>query len=363
MAKVIVQNLIKFYGKVIGIKNLSLEIQDGEFMVLLGPSGCGKTTTLEIIAGLRKEDSGDIFIGDDRVNKVIAKERDVAVVFQDYALYPHMTAYKNLAFPLKMRKVPRNEIKKKVHSVAELMGVDELLDRLPRELSGGQKQRIALGRAIIRQPKIFLMDEPLSNLDAQLRLQMRAELKHLQKELGVTTIYVTHDQEEAMTLGDRVAILKEGFLQQIGRAEELFYNPINKFVAGFIGAPSSSFLEGTVIWENGEFKFKKKDVLFEIPKKFWGVLEGYKGSSLIAGIKPLDIKISKDAGPGRIKGELFVYEPMGDLTIVTVKIGDTLLKVKYVGVLEGEIGQKVWLNIDYSKINFFDPKTEKSISV
>lgn len=238
MAKVTVRNLTKKFGNVIAVNKVSLEVKDKEFLVLLGSSGCGKTTTLRCIAGLETFDAGEIYIGDTLVNELPAKDRDVAMVFQSYALYPHMTIFDNIAFPLKMHKVSRNEIKEKVRRTAELLKIDHLLDRKPKQLSGGEAQRTALGRAIVRDPKVFLMDEPLSNLDAKLRLHMRVELKKLQKELGVTTIYVTHDQVEAMTMADDIAIMNSGALQQVGDANEIFRKPGNLFIAGFIGRKS-----------------------------------------------------------------------------------------------------------------------------
>ncbi|RLE58654.1 MAG: sugar ABC transporter ATP-binding protein, partial [Thermoprotei archaeon] len=233
MAKVSVKDLLKKFGNVIAVNKISFEVNDGEFVVLLGPSGCGKTTTLRLIAGLETPDGGEIWIGDKLVNDLPPKDRDVAMVFQNYALYPHMKVYDNLAFPLRLRKLPKDKIDRKVREVAKLLRIDNLLDRYPRQLSGGQQQRVALGRALVREPHVFLMDEPLSNLDAKLRVYMRAELKRLQRELGITTIYVTHDQAEAMTMADRIVVMNEGKIQQIGTPSELYYKPANLFVAGF----------------------------------------------------------------------------------------------------------------------------------
>ncbi|HSR71639.1 MAG TPA: ATP-binding cassette domain-containing protein, partial [Kiloniellales bacterium] len=246
MASVRFDSVVKRYGDFTAVSDLDLTVEDREFLVLLGPSGCGKTTTMRMVAGLEKITKGDIFIGDDRVNDVLPKYRDVAMVFQSYALYPHMTVAENIGYPLKLRKVPAAEQRQQVEQVARRVELDGFLDRRPRELSGGQRQRVALARAIIRTPKVFLMDEPLSNLDAKLRVQMRAELKHLQHELKVTTIYVTHDQIEAMTLAHRVAVMNNGVIEQLGTPKEIYNDPRTLFVAGFIGSPPMNFIEGTV---------------------------------------------------------------------------------------------------------------------
>lgn len=270
MAGVKLVNVWKQFGEVTAVKNMNLDIKDGEFMILLGPSGCGKTTTLRMISGLEEPTKGQIYIGDKLVADpekgvfVPPKDRDIAMVFQSYALYPHMTVYDNIAFPLKLRKVPKQEIDQRVREVAEMLGLTELLKRKPRELSGGQRQRVALGRAIVRKPQVFLMDEPLSNLDAKLRVKMRAELKKLQRQLGVTTIYVTHDQVEAMTMGDRIAVINAGELQQVGSPDEVYDKPANTFVAGFIGSPPMNSMDASITEDGfadfGEFKDRKSVV-------------------------------------------------------------------------------------------------------
>ena len=264
MANVLLKNLTKRFGKVVAVNNFNLEAKDKEFIVLLGPSGCGKTTVLRCIAGLEKVDDGAIYIGDKLVNELEPKQRDIAMVFQTYALYPHMTVYQNLAFPLENSNVPPAEIKIKVEETAKLLQISKLLDRKPKQLSGGQRQRVALGRAMVREPRVFLMDEPLSNLDAKLRVYMRAELKKLQKDLGITTIYVTHDQVEAMTMGNKVAIMNEGILQQFGSATEIYFHPANVFVAGFIGTPPTNFFDCTLIREK-QYVFDVGPFVYPVP--------------------------------------------------------------------------------------------------
>ena len=255
MAKVVMEKLNKHYGEVTAVKDLDLEIPDKEFVVLVGPSGCGKTTTLRMVAGLEEITAGDIYIDDKLVNHLPPKDRDIAMVFQNYALYPHMTVYQNLAFALTLRKIPKAEIDRRVKDAAEILNIGELLQRKPKALSGGQRQRVAVGRAIVRKPKVFLFDEPLSNLDAKLRVQMRAELKKLHERLQGTVIYVTHDQVEAMTMGDRIVVMKDGLKQQVGPPLELYFKPANKFVAGFIGSPAMNFIEGDLLSEGGELIF------------------------------------------------------------------------------------------------------------
>ena len=246
MVKVTLENVTKIFGKVVAVKNFSLDIKDGEFIILVGPSGCGKTTTLRTIAGLEEVTAGEIYIGERLVNDVPPKDRDIAMVFQNYALYPHMDVYRNMSFGLRLRKVPKHEIDRIVKQTAELLGIRELLDRKPKELSGGQRQRVALGRAIVRDPKVFLFDEPLSNLDAKLRIAMRAELLALHQRLKTTTIYVTHDQLEAMTMGDRIVVMNEGVIQQVDTPQNVYDHPVNRYVAGFIGSPSMNFIDCVV---------------------------------------------------------------------------------------------------------------------
>jgi len=343
---------------VIAVNSLSLEVKDKEFLVLLGPSGCGKTTALRCIAGLETPEEGEIYIGDRLVNELDPKERNVAMVFQSYALYPHMTVFKNMAFPLENMKVPPDEIDQRVKQTAELLHVDSLLERKPKQLSGGQRQRVALGRAIVRDPSVFLMDEPLSNLDAKLRVYMRAELKKLQKELGVTTVYVTHDQVEAMTMGDKVAILNEGLLQQTGTPDDIYSRPSNIFVAGFIGSPPTNFFDCNLLGgepctlDSGEFRYPLPEDVAEVVKKC-------TSETCIMGVRPQDIFVYRDAKrkKGLIKALLDVVEPLGDMIILDLKIGDYLVKVVVSPDFKAEVGDTLWLKIPPNKIHIFDRKT------
>ncbi len=359
MARVLVKNLVKRFGKVTAVDNVSFEVRDGEFVVLLGPSGCGKTTTLRLIAGLEYPDEGEIWIGDRMVNDLPPKDRDVAMVFQNYALYPHMTVYDNLAFPLKIRKMPREEIDRKVREVARLLQIEELLDRKPGQLSGGQQQRVALGRALVREPKVFLMDEPLSNLDAKLRIYMRAELKRLQRELGITTIYVTHDQAEAMTMADRIVVLNRGRIQQIGSPEELYYRPANVFVAGFIGAPPMNFLEASVEEHDGKLVLNTGVFRIELPER---MAEALRAAGLprevIFGIRPEHIEIVEEGG---YPVEVFVTEPLGGETIIDFKHGDKILKIKYPGHFKANPKDVIRIRFKLDEAHIFDKETGRLI--
>ncbi|NWF89458.1 MAG: sn-glycerol-3-phosphate ABC transporter ATP-binding protein UgpC, partial [Ignavibacteriaceae bacterium] len=291
MAEVTLKNVTKVYeGGQIAAKDININVNDKEFVVLVGPSGCGKSTTLRMIAGLEEITSGDLLIDNKKVNDVSPKDRDIAMVFQNYALYPHMTVYENMAFGLKLRKFPKDEIKQRVTEAAKILGLEEYLNRKPKALSGGQRQRVAVGRAIVRKPKVFLFDEPLSNLDAKLRVQMRTEISKLHHNLGATMIYVTHDQTEAMTMGDRIVVMKDGIVHQIDTPLNLYNNPINKFVAGFIGSPSMNFVEGRVIQDNGlTFQSKEKSLILKLTDKYIGKLNNQIGKSVWLGIRPEDI--------------------------------------------------------------------------
>jgi multiple sugar transport system ATP-binding protein len=287
MAEVILKNVDKVYeGSAKVVDNFNLHIQDGEFIVLVGPSGCGKSTTLRMIAGLEEITSGTIQIGERVVNDVSPKDRDIAMVFQSYALYPHMTVFENMAFALKLRKLPKPEIEKKVRRAADILGIAPLLARKPKALSGGQRQRVALGRAIVREPQCFLFDEPLSNLDAKLRVEMRTEIRELHENLKSTTVYVTHDQEEAMTLGDRVVVMKDGVAQQVGSAADIYHSPQNRFVAGFLGSPSMNFLEGRLVQEQGGVFFDEGSGKLHVPEQAARQLEGYVGREIVLGVRP-----------------------------------------------------------------------------
>lgn len=358
MARILLKNLTKRFGNVIAVNDLSLEVNDKEFLVLLGPSGCGKTTVLRCIAGLETQDEGEIYVGDTLVNGLPPKERDVAMVFQSYALYPHMTAYENIAFPLKIKGLAKSEINQRVKKVAELLKITHLLNRKPKQLSGGEAQRVALGRALIREPKAFLMDEPLSNLDAKLRVYMRAELKRLQEDLGITTIYVTHDQVEAMTMSDKVALLNQGILQQIGPPEELYQHPRNLFTAGFIGSPPMNFIDcslsreaGKIYLDAGTFKLPLENYMAEALK------ERNIGEEFVLGIRPEDIKLEKKGKKDSIQGQVFALEPLGAEVIVDIKIGETIFKVKENILFKAKVRENIWLSFNKNKIYIFDKKS------
>ncbi|AEH25372.1 ABC transporter ATP-binding protein [Pyrococcus yayanosii] len=374
MAEVRLVRVWKQFGDFTAVKDLTLEVKDGEFLVLLGPSGCGKTTTLRMIAGLEEPTKGQIYIDDKLVADpgkgifVPPKERDVAMVFQSYALYPHMTVYDNIAFPLKLRKVPKQEIDKRVREVAEMLGLTEFLHRKPRELSGGQRQRVALGRAIVRRPKVFLMDEPLSNLDAKLRVKMRAELKKLQRQLGVTTIYVTHDQVEAMTMGDRIAVMNAGELQQIGTPEDVYERPANTFVAGFIGSPPTNFMDSSVVedengvWADfGEFRLKFLDDQAEVLRE-----KNLVGKEVIFGIRPEDIYDALFAQvkiPGENMARAFVeiVENLGGEKIVHLSAGDINFTAKFPAESRVVEGQEIDVVFDMKKAHVFEKGSGKAV--
>lgn len=339
------KKITKRFGDVVAVNGVNFEINEGEFLVLLGPSGCGKTTALRMIAGLESIDEGDIYIGERRVNDVLPKYRDVAMVFQSYALYPHMTVADNIGYPLKLRGVGKAERREAIANASRLVRLEGLLNRYPKQLSGGQRQRVALARAIVRRPKVFLMDEPLSNLDAKLRGKMRAELKHLQHELGITTIYVTHDQIEAMTLAQRVAIMRQGMLQQVDTPKNVYNDPGNLFVAGFIGSPTMNFLNGGL-----------KDDDFVMPGCcIKGVGQGSR-KNVILGVRPEDMKIVENR-EGQIEAILYSVELTGDQTIVTAKLGETDLTVREDKDYGGAIDQAVQIKVDESKVFLFEAAT------
>src|ERR1700760_3964472 len=295
MGQVVLKGINKFYDGVHAVKDVNLQIRDKEFVVFVGPSGCGKTTTLRMIAGLEAISSGDISIDGNVVNQLAPMDRDIAMVFQNYALYPHMSVYDNMAFGLKMRKFERPEIDQRVRDAADILGIGELLKRKPRQLSGGQRQRVALGRAIVRHPQVFLFDEPLSNLDAKLRVQMRVELKKLHERLGTTAIYVTHDQVEAMTLGDRVVVMRDGRVQQVGDPMELYNEPANRFVAGFIGSPAMNFAPVRIAAQNGSLWAESDDLRIKVPAPIAPRLGRYAGKEATLGVRPEDLRIANGA--------------------------------------------------------------------
>ena len=356
-------DLTKRFGRVVAVERVNLEVRDGEFMVLLGPSGCGKTTTLRCIAGLEIPDEGRVFFGDEDVTYLPPKDRNVSMVFQSYAVWPHMSVYDNIAFPLKVKKCPESEIRERVKWAAELLKIEELLDRYPHQLSGGQRQRVAVARAIVIEPRVLLMDEPLSNLDALLRVVMRSELKKLQRRIKVTTIYVTHDQVEAMTMADRIAVMNAGTLQQYGTPDEIYYKPANKFVASFIGSPPMNFLEVSLVERGGKLYLDAGALSLELPDEIAGVVrERAKNAELILGFRPEDCVVDFEPAPNSIPGELYVVEPLGSEVILDVKVGDSLVKVKTTSLEEAlGVGRRVWIRVPPDRMYLFDRKTEESV--
>jgi len=364
MAKVVLKNVTKKFGKVVAVNRVSLEVEDGEFFVLLGPSGCGKSTTLRLIAGLEEPDEGEIWIGDRLVNNVDPVKRNVAMVFQSYALYPHMTVYQNIEFPLKMASVPINERRKRVVEVARFLGIEDLLNRYPKQLSGGQQQRVAVARAIVRSPEVFLLDEPLSNLDAKLRVKMRFELrKLLHDKLGITTIYVTHDQVEAMTMADKIAVMNKGRVMQVGRPTDVFERPQNMFVAGFIGVPPMNFMEGTLIAKEDKLFLETGDVKIIVPDKYIDSLKPYVGKDIAMGIRPQDIIIDTRPGHGYYEAIVIGYEPLGLESYIHFSIGGN---TDYVAVVKGtlniSLGERIYWAFNKDRIYFFDKKTQQAIA-
>src|SRR3954451_12428369 len=328
MAQVTMRSLNKMYDEVHAVKDVNLDIRDKEFVVLVGPSGCGKTTTLRMVAGLESISSGRVMINEKVVNDLAPMDRDIAMVFQNYALYPHMSVYDNMAFGLKMRKFDRAEIRKRVQDAAEILGIQELLKRKPRQLSGGQRQRVALGRAIVRHPQVFLFDEPLSNLDAQLRVQMRVELKKLHDRLGTTAIYVTHDQVEAMTLGDRVVVMKDGWVQQVGEPLELYNKPANRFVAGFLGSPAMNFVNVKISQNNGSIWAANSGMQIKAPPECANRLGRYVGQEVTLGVRPEDLHVASAADPVEYGFDVVVevVEKLGSEILLDVAAGsDTMV--------------------------------------
>ncbi len=366
MASIKFNNVVKSYGDVNIIKGLDLDILDKEFMVLVGPSGCGKSTTLRMIAGLEEITSGELSIGDRVVNAVHPKDRDVAMVFQSYALYPHMTVRENIAFGLKLRKMPKEDIDRLVNEAAETLGMAHLLDRKPKALSGGQRQRVALGRAIVRKPSVFLFDEPLSNLDAELRVQMRAEIGKLQKRLGITSVYVTHDQVEAMTMGDRIAVLHDGELRQVGSPLELYDTPANIFVAQFIGTPNMNMIEMNV---SDDGKTLSCDaVSLEASAEWQAAVSEKKGSKIMVGIRPEHIRGDDEHewtdGTAKISGVVDIVETLGHEVVVYLIVKG--LEEKVIAKMDAhkspKPGDEVVMDIHLGKLHMFDPETENRLA-
>ena len=367
MAQVILKDLTKMFKNVTAVNNVSLEIKDKEFLVLVGPSGCGKTTALRMVAGLEEATSGEIFIGDRLVNDVSPKDRDIAMVFQNYALYPHMSVYDNMAFGLKLRKLPKNDIQQRVSDAANLLGLGELLNRKPKQLSGGQRQRVALGRAIVREPAVFLMDEPLSNLDAKLRVQTRAELIKLHRRLGITTIYVTHDQVEAMTMGDRIAVMCDGLVQQVDTPLGLYNHPANIFVAGFIGTPSMNFLDAKIV-KDGDAYFIDGDCFkVKVPEDKAESLKGYEGKEVTFGIRPEDIfdknlrNLIQSTSDNTAKAMVDVIEPMGPVVTMYLSCGSHSMVATIDAETKAKEIQEIELVFDMVKTHVFDKDTKNAI--
>lgn len=365
MAGVILENVVKIYpGNVKAVDNFNLRIENGEFVVLVGPSGCGKSTTLRMVAGLEEISGGTIRIGDRIVNDVPPKDRDIAMVFQNYALYPHMTVYDNMAFGLKLRKFKKAEIEKRVKEAAEILGIKELLARRPKALSGGQRQRVAVGRAIVRKPSVFLFDEPLSNLDAKMRVQMRTEISRLHTRLETTMVYVTHDQVEAMTMGDRIVVMKDGLIQQVAPPTELYDNPGNTFVAGFIGTPPMNFLDMTLVRTDGKLKLKEDTFSLDVPAEWREKLEPYLDRKVIFGLRPEHVgsptaESVQDAA--KIRASVEVIEPMGSETYLYMNTGVNDFISRVDSHRYCQVGDKLDLAVMMEKAHVFDADTTRVI--
>ena len=370
MAGVTLTNVTKKFDDVIAVNNANLEIKDKEFLVLVGPSGCGKTTTLRMVAGLEEITGGTIEIGDTVVNDIPPKDRDIAMVFQNYALYPHMDVYNNMAFGLKLRKFPKDEIDRRVKEAAMILGIENLLDRRPKQLSGGQRQRVALGRAIVREPKVFLMDEPLSNLDAKLRVQMRTELSKLHDRLQTTIIYVTHDQTEAMTMGDRIVVLRDGFIQQVADPLTLYNQPVNMFVAGFIGSPAMNFLDAKLVKEGNNFYLDSENSFkILVPESKISAnpeLEDYVGKDVVFGIRPEDLEDASVVEEGiteenSFSAEVEVVEPMGSEIYLYLAINGHSMIARVDAHSTAKVGDEIKLVVNTDGMHIFDAETEVSI--
>jgi multiple sugar transport system ATP-binding protein len=362
-APVSFERVSKKFGAVTAVDELTLEVPNGEMLVLLGPSGCGKTTSLRMLAGLESISDGMIRIGETVVNELPPRARDIAMVFQSYALYSHLTVYENLAYPLRVRKLSKSEIDRRVRNVADVVQISELLDRKPRALSGGQRQRVALGRAIIRRPAVFLMDEPLSNLDAKLRLRTRGELKRFQRELATTTIYVTHDQAEAMTLADRVAIMDRGVLQQVGPPKEVYARPASVFVAGFLGSPPMNLLSAEATSVNGSVGLQLAGTTIPtsgaLGARLSRVPRGTDG--VILGVRPEEVALRREGETGSVPGEVFVVEDLGNERLVTLDIGDQFVVGRMPADFPAEMGERMWFSFDRERAHLFDPETQRRV--
>ncbi len=362
MARVTLRGVEKRFGPVLAVAELDLEIRDREFVTLLGPSGCGKTTTLRVIAGLEKPTRGEVYFDDEPMTHLPANHRDIAMVFQSYALYPHMTAAENIGFPLKMMRVPKDHIRRRVDQAAQRLGIPDLLQRKPRELSGGQRQRVALGRALVRDPAVYLLDEPLSNLDAQLRLQTRAELKRLHLELQRTFIYVTHDQTEALTLSDRIAVMSRGTLQQFGTPHEVYHRPRNLIVANFIGNPPMNLLRGQLTTERGRLTFQGPGIAYGLADEVAGALARRSGAVTL-GVRPEAIAVAPNgAGAGWLEALVYIAEPLGSDLLLTLDLQGHLVRVRADPGLSAPPGSKLWIRPDPTRIYLFDTDTGETLT-
>ncbi|SKA95336.1 carbohydrate ABC transporter ATP-binding protein, CUT1 family [Caloramator quimbayensis] len=368
MAKVLLKNIYKVYpGNVAAVKDVNLDIEDKEFVVLVGPSGCGKSTTLRMIAGLEEITSGELYIGDKLCNDVAPKDRDIAMVFQNYALYPHMTVYENMAFGLKLRKIPKDVIDKKVREAAKSLDIEHLLDRKPKALSGGQRQRVALGRAIVREPKVFLMDEPLSNLDAKLRVQMRAEISKLHKRLNTTFIYVTHDQTEAMTMGTKIVVMKDGVIQQVDSPQRIYEHPANIFVAGFMGSPQMNFINAKLTKEGEKVfvNFGKVKLCLPQDKANIVIEKGYVGKDVVFGIRPQHIDDSVDAVSQNpetvVEAKVELIEHMGSETYLYLVCEENNIIARVAPTSKAQTEQVIKVAFEMSNVHIFDKETELAV--
>src|SRR5512136_2627911 len=366
MSSVTFQNVTKRYGNIIAVSNLNLQIDDKEFIVLVGPSGCGKTTALRMLAGLEEITKGEVKIGDRVVNDVPPKDRDIAMVFQSYALYPHLDVTKNMSFALKLRKTQNKEITQRVQQAAQVLGIEQLLNRKPAQLSGGQRQRVAVGRAIVREPQVFLFDEPLSNLDAKLRVQTRAEIIKLHRQLGATFVYVTHDQTEAMTMGTRIAVMKEGVLQQVDAPQTLYDRPGNQFVAGFIGSPSMNFFEMQLLRSGDDLYAQSETLRLRLPPDRHTALKDYVGKAIVVGVRPEDIYAADFVAPGiraaAIEAQVDVTELMGNEIFWYLLSGAHSFIARVDPRARARAGDRVALAVNLDKLHFFDKDTESALS-
>lgn len=367
MASVKLEHIYKIYdGGVEAVSDVNLEIEDKEFIILVGPSGCGKSTTLRMIAGLEDISKGTLTIGDMVANDVAPKDRDIAMVFQNYALYPHMSVYDNMAFGLKLRKTPKEEIRRRVEEAARILDIDHLLDRKPKALSGGQRQRVALGRAIVRDPKVFLLDEPLSNLDAKLRAQMRTEISKLHLRLGTTFIYVTHDQTEAMTMGTRIVVMKDGIVQQVNTPQHLYDYPCNEFVAGFIGSPQMNFINATVGKQDSTYTLSFDGITLAVPESKSGELSKYVGRDVVMGIRPENVYDDMESiqrYANAMEAKVDVTELMGAEIYLYLTVGSASVTARVAPTSKAKPGDKIKIAFDLSKLHIFDKETEKNISL